>query len=279
MVPQKRLVARGARSAVAHLALALCGALVAFPFLWMALTSLKSQQEAFAYPPALLPAAPHWENYRLAWEAAPFARYFANSALVAGSVTASVVVTSLFGGYAFGQLEFPGKHFLFMLYLATMMIPFEVVLIPNFLLINQLGWYDKYQAMIVPWGANALSVFLLTQHFRSMPREYREAAQVDGCGHWQFLTSVAAPLARPALSTAGLFAFLGSWNWLLWPLLVTKSETLRPVEVGLQVFLLEEGLRPHLLMAASTMAMLPILVLFFTAQRTFVEGVAAGIKG
>ena len=268
-----------AQAVATHLFLAVCGLAMAFPFVWMVLTSLKTGGEAAAYPPLLLPSVPQWENYTEALRAAPFARYFANSLFTSLSVLVLVLVTALFAGYAFGQLQFPGKQALFVLYLATMMIPFEVVLIPNFLMIGQLGWYDTYQAMILPWGANVFSVFLLTQFFRSLPRDFYEAAQLDGCGHWQYLWKVAAPLARPALATAGLFAFLGSWNGLLWPLLVTRTEAVRPIEVGLQTFLEEAGREPHLLMAAATLTMLPIVALFLAAQRTFVEGVAAGVKG
>jgi multiple sugar transport system permease protein len=245
----------------------------------MLVSSLKAAPEALRFPPALLPRSPRWENFPEAWNAAPFGRYFFNSAFMSGSVTLLVVVTALLAGYAFGRLEFPGKRVLFMLYLATMMIPFEVVLIPNFLLVRALGWYDGYLALIVPWGANVFSVFLLTQFFRALPGDYFEAAQLDGCGHGSFLWRIGAPLARPALATAGLFAFLGSWNSLLWPLLVTQTEGIRPVEVGLQYFLQAEGPRPHLLMAASTLAMIPIVALFLLTQRTFIEGVSAGVKG
>ena len=265
--------------AAIHLVLVVVGLLMAFPFLWMVASSLKTLEEARTFPPVLLPAVPQWGNYPEAWKAAPFAKYFLNTALIAGGVTLSVMLTALLAGYAFGQMEFPGKQALFALYLATMMIPFEVILIPNFLLVKQLGWYDRYAAMIVPWGASVFSVFLLTQFFRALPKDYFEAAQLDGCGHVQYLWRVAAPLSRPALATAGLFAFLGSWNSLLWPLLVTQRDAVRPIEVGLQYFLQAEGPRPHLLMAASTLAMLPILILFLVAQRTFVEGVAAGVKG
>jgi ABC-type glycerol-3-phosphate transport system permease component len=277
------LAARAARPRLPlvgiHALLLVLGAAVAFPFAWMVLTSLKTLPEAHTFPPSILPAVPQWGNYPAAWSEAPFGRYLANSALVAGAVTVSVVLTALLAGYAFGQLEFPGKKALFALYLATMMIPFEVILIPNFLMVRQLGWYDRYAAMIVPWGANVFSIFLATQFFRSLPRDFFEAAQLDGAGHGRYLWSIAAPLARPALATAGLFAFLGSWNSLLWPLLVTQSEQIRPIEVGLQIFLQAEGPTPNLLMAASAIAMLPVLVLFFLAQRTFIEGVSAGVKG
>ena len=262
-----------------HAALLLLGLLVALPFFWMVATSLKTEAEVAAYPPTLLPAAPQWGNYPAAWHEAPFARYFFNSTLVAVLVTLCVMWSALWAGYAFGQLRFPGKGLLFGLYLATLMIPFEVVLIPNFLLVRQFGWYDSYRALVIPWGASGFSVFLLTQFFRSLPRDFFEAAQLDGCGHWQYLWRIGAPLARPPLVTAGLFAFLGSWNGLLWPLMVTQREEMRTIEVGLQNFLQAEGTYPHLLMAASTLAMLPVVILFFLAQRTFVEGVSAGIKG
>lgn len=265
--------------ALVHVALLAAGLLMAFPFFWMVLTALKTLPEAIAFPPRLFPAEPQWGNFARAWSEAPFARYFSNSAIVAVGVTLLVSVTALFAGYAFGQLTFPGRQVLFVLYLATMMIPFEVVLIPNFLLVNRLGWFDTYQAMIVPWGANVFSVFLLTQFFRALPRDFFEAAQLDGCGHWQYLWTVGAPLARPALSTAALFAFLGSWNSLLWPLLVTKREEIRPIEFGLQYFMQQEGPSPNLLMAASTLTMIPIVMLFLFTQRTFIEGVAAGVKG
>lgn len=252
---------------------------VAFPFFWMVLSALKTPEEALRFPPVVIPAAPQWRNFIDAWQTAPFGQYLVNTTLVATSVTLSVLFTALLAGYAFGQLDFPGKTALFTVYLATMMIPFEVVLIPNFLMVNRLGWYDTYTAMIVPWGANVFSVFLMTQFFRSLPPDFFEAAQLDGCGHLQFLWKIGAPLARPSLATVALFAFLGSWNSFLWPLLVTRNDRLRPIEVGLRYFLEAEGPRPHLLMAASTLAMLPILVLFFLAQRTFVEGISAGVKG
>lgn len=262
-----------------HLLLGLGGAIVGFPFFWMLSSSLKTESEALTFPPTVIPHTLQWHNYAEAWAAAPFSRYFLNTAFISGTVALGVMLTALLAGYAFGQLRFPGRQVLFGLYLTTLMIPFEVVLIPNFLLINQLGWYDHYSALIVPWSANVFSVFLLTQFFRALPRDFLEAAQLDGCGHLRYLLSVAAPLARPVLATAGLFAFLGSWNSLLWPLLVTKNDSMRPIEVGLRYFLESEGPRPQLLMAASTLATLPILVLFLFAQRTFVEGVSAGVKG
>lgn len=260
-------------------ALAAAGLLVAFPFFWMVSTALKTLPEALAFPPRWIPQAPQWINFATAWQAASLGTYLVNSLLVSGGVLLAVLGTALPAGYAFGQMEFPGKRLLFGLCLATLMIPFEVTLIPNFLMVRQLGWYDSYAALIIPWGASAFAIFLLTQFFRSLPPDFREAAVLDGCGHTMYLCRVAAPLARTPLATAGLFAFLGSWNSLLWPLLVTQNERIRPIEVGLRYFLQAEDSSPHLLMAASCLAVLPVLALFLAAQRTFIEGVAAGVKG
>jgi multiple sugar transport system permease protein len=265
-----------------HAILLTAGGVAAFPFIWMLLTALKTLPEAQTFPPTLLPAHPQWQNFIEALRSggdASFSRYFLNSGVVAVAVTAGVMATALLAGYAFGALEFPGRQALFALYLATMMIPFEVVMIPNYLTIAALRWDDHYTGLIVPWLANVFSVFLVTQQFRSLPKDFFEAAQLDGCGHWQFLWRIGRPLAQPAVATAGLFAFLGSWNSLLWPLVATSSPEMRTLELGLSVFLAAEQTQFHLLMAASTLMMLPVMVIFFMAQRTFIEGVAAGIKG
>lgn len=268
--------------ALVHAALIAGGALVAFPFFWMLMSALKTLQEAQQFPPTVFPAHPQWQNFAEALRSgtdAPFWRFFVNSAVVASFSTAGVMLTALLAGYAFGALEFPGRQPLFALYMATMMIPFEVIMIPNFLTVNALGWYDRFPGLIVPWLASVFSVFLVAQHFKSLPRDFFEAAQLDGCGHWGFLWRIGRPLARPATATAGLFAFLGSWNSLLWPLVVTQSPEMRTVELGLSVFLSAEAPQFNLLMATSTLTILPVLIVFVLAQNTFIEGVAAGIKG
>lgn len=260
-----------------HLLLLGLGVLVAFPFFWMVGTALKPLAETANVWP--WPRSPQWGNFAEAWSRAPFGRYFVVSGITAGVVTLSVCVTALLGGYAFGALEWPGKRVVFMVYLATMMVPFEVILIPNFLTVSRLGWLNHFQALIVPWSANVFSVFLLTQSFRSLPRDFYEAAVLDGCGHWQYLRRVAAPLVTPALATAAIFAFLGSWNALLWPLVVIDQTRMRTVEMGLSLFLQEEMNEYHLLMAASVICLMPVLCLFLAMQRRFIEGLAAGLKG
>ncbi len=257
------------------------GALAAtFPFVWMIATSLKTLQEATSPGLGLLPASPQWGNYAEALAAAPFARYFLNSLFVGLAVTAGVLFTSLCAGYAFARLAFPGRNLLFALVLATMMIPLEVTLIPNFVLIGKLGWYNTYAALIVPWCANAFSVFLMRQAFLGLPADYFDAAKLDGCGHLRFLVRIALPLTKPAAVTVALFAFLGSYNALLWPLVVTTDEAMRVVQVGLTAFRGDAGVKVNLLMSASAIVIFPTVALYFAAQRYFVEGsLNAGIKG
>lgn len=253
---------------------------VTFPFFWMLTTALKTQSEATASALTIFPGQWQWQNFSETFRAAPFARYFANSFLTGFAITACVIVTSLMAGYAFARLDFPGRNLLFGLVLATMMIPFEVTLIPNFVLIRKLGWYNTYYALIVPWSANAFSIFLMRQAFLGVPGDYFDAAKVDGCGHLRFLLRIAAPLVKPMIVTVGLFAFLGSYNSLLWPLVVTSEESMRVVQVGLTVFSGAEGVRMHLLMCASSIVILPTVALYFAAQRYFLEGsLGAGIKG
>lgn len=268
------------RTLFLYLGLGLGGLAAAWPFLWMLSTAFKSQLEASEPSLRLWPEVWHWENLVQTFQAAPFARYFLNSLFVSGSVTLCVVISSAMAGYAFARLAFPGKHFLFALVLATMMVPFELTLVPNFVLIQRLGWYNTYAALIVPWCANAFSIFLMRQAFMALPEDFFDAARMDGCGHLRFLVRIAVPLVRPMVVTVALFAFLGSYNALLWPLLVTADESLRVVQVGLTYFRGDFGVRVNLLMCASSIVILPSVLLYFFAQRYFVEAaITAGIKG
>ena len=277
-----------------HVFLISAAAVVMFPFYWMVSTSLKTLQESIAVPPILLPPDPQIANYPLAWSSAPFGQYFLNTTIVAVGTTVLSLAFSSLAAFAFAKMKFPGRNVLFVLMLATMMVPFEVQLIPDFVIIRRIplfggndifgqggrGLYDTYWAQIVPFAASPFAVFLMRQFFLSVPNDYYEAAQLDGAGRFTFFTRIALPLARPALVTSGLFGFLGSWNALLWPLIVTSRPDVRPIQVGLATFSTEQGTQYHLLMAAATFAMLPVVVLYALAQRQFTEGVAAaGIKG
>lgn len=265
---------------LAYLALALGAVVMFYPFLWMFTASFKTLQEATTPTLRLLPAEWQWQNWPLAFSTAPFARYFLNSFLVAFAVALGNVVLGLMAAYAFARLQFRGRGPLFALVLLTMMVPFEVTLIPNFVLIGKLGWYNTYAALIVPWLASAFGIFLLRQALKALPGDLFDAARVDGCGHLRFLVTIAAPLVRPAVVTVGLFAFLGAYNALLWPLVVTTGESLRTVQTGLIAFATDYGVRMHLLMSASTFIVLPTVVLYFLAQRNFVESaLGSGLKG
>lgn len=252
----------------------------AFPFVWMLLTSLKPREEATQLPPTLLPHHWQFQNYRLAWQAAPFGRYFFNTFLISICVVVGVLATSTLAAYAFARFQFVGRSVLFALLLSTLMIPFEATLIPNFILIRDLNWYNTYLALIVPWTGNVFSVFLLRQFFLTLPQDFFDAALLDGAGSLRSLWSVALPLARAPLGAVALFSFLGSWNSLLWPLIVTSSQSIRPLQLGLSVFLNADTNEPQLLMAASAFTILPIVILYFVAQKQFIEGItASGVRG
>jgi multiple sugar transport system permease protein len=264
-----------------HMALVV-GALVSvFPFYWMSATAFKTNSEAIAFPPTFIPREWHPENFALAWAAAPFARYFANTAIVAVCWVAGVVVVSSLAAYAFARMSFAGKNVVFGAMLATMMIPADVTLIPNFVIVTKwLGWYNTYQAQFVLAIGNVFAIFLLRQFFLSIPKELEEAALIDGCSRIRFLWAILLPLSAPAVITVALMNFLSAWNSFLWPLLVTSSPEMRPIQLGLIVFQTEAGSRYAELMAASTLVILPTVVVFLVAQKYFVEGIArTGLKG
>ena len=251
-----------------------------FPFVWMVLTSLKSYIEA-ASAQAFLPT--HWlfSNYVQAWDQIGiFPRYFANTLFMGIVTVAGVLFTSTLAAYAFARMEFPGRDTLFIVLLATMMVPFEVTLVPNFILMRYLGWLNHYQALIIPWTASAFSVFLLRQFFRSIPPDLQDAAVMDGCGPLRFLWSIVLPLSHPALITSALFTFLGSWNSLMWPLLVTSNSLIRPIQVGIAAFITDAGTQVQLLLAAVTISIIPVILIYLVLQRWFIEGIATvGIRG
>ncbi len=259
---------KGAR---ALLLAAACLAMAA-PFLWMAATSLMGQLEVFSSG-RLLPETALWSNYPDALTAQPFARYFLNSLLFAAVVVAGQVATATTAGYAFARLEFPGRDRVFMLFLATMMVPVVIVLIPRFLMIDALGWIDSYQGLVSTELVSVWGIFLMRQYFRTVPRELEDAARVDGAGPLRIFWNVALPLAKPAVATLALFAFIDAWKNFLWPLLVTRSMEMRVVEVGIAAFHSTYEINWPYQMAAGVVAVLPIALLFLFTQRYFVRGI------
>jgi ABC-type glycerol-3-phosphate transport system permease component len=220
-----------------------------------------------------------FSNYVEAWGRAPFGAYFRNSIIISIVTPLLTVATSAPAAYAFARLRFPAKGLLFFLYLATMMVPSEVLLIPNFITITQLGWKNTYAALIIPSTVSVVTIFFLRQFFLSIPNDLFDAATMDGCGHVRFLWTIAMPLSRPALVSTAMFNFLGSWNALLWPLLVTDKENMRPIALGLASFSTEAGMQAQLYMAAATFTIVPVILIFLLVQKQFIEGIArTGIK-
>lgn len=256
-----------------------------FPFFWMISNSLMTLGETITRQ--LVPKVPQWINYKEAWEQANFSKYFLNSVLVTLGTLTGLLFTSILAGYAFGRIEFKGKNILFGLFLATMMIPESVTLIPNYLLIRGTiiplpggTWINTYWALTVPFMANAFSIFLLRQFFAQIPDELWDAARIDGCDHLRFLVQIVMPISKAPIMTVLLFGFTASWNAFQWPLLVTTRDTWRPLMVGLYGFVQEAGPYTHWLMAGAVITIIPILIVYFLTQKQFTQGIATtGLKG
>ena len=267
-------------------AIVIFGAVVSlFPFFWMISTSLMTLGETINRQ--VLPKIPQWVNYVEAWDQANFSKYFYNSVLITVGTIAGLLFTSILAGYAFGRMEFKGKNIIFALFLATMMIPESVTLIPNYLTVRGQTfplpggtWLNTYWALTVPFLANAFSIFLLRQFFAQIPKELWDAARIDGADHLLFLTRVVLPISKAPVMTVLLFAFTGAWNAFQWPLLVTTRDTWRPLMVGLWSFVTEAGPQTHLLMAGAVITLIPIIIVYFMTQKQFTQGIATtGLKG
>ena len=262
-----------------YLLLLVSCAIMLLPFFWMVTTSFKEESEVLRMPPQWFPKDWLWRNYIKAWNVAPFGRYFFNSFFMAITTTIGEVITTILAAYAFAKMRFFGKNILFAILLGTLMIPGQMLLIPNYVTITRLGWFDRYEALIIPWLASVFGIFLLRQFFRSIPDELQDAARIDGCSRLRFLWQIVVPLSKPAIMTVALLKFLGSWNAFLWVLIMTNSDKMRTVPVGLTLFSSEVGTAYEQLMAASVLAIIPVLILFFFTQKQFIQGVArTGLK-
>ena len=220
-----------------------------------------------------------WSNYVKAWRAAPFPRYFLNSVIMSVTESMGAVVTSILAAYAFARMKFRFKEMIFLVLLATMMVPKQVILIPNYVILSRLNWINTFYALIVPMLAAVFGIYFMRQHFQTLPQDLFDAASIDGCGHWRSLIHIVLPLSHSVIITVGLFTFIAAWDSLLWPLVMTNTPEMRPLQVGLAVFSQESGTEWELLMAASTFSLLPLLVIFFIAQKQFIQGIArSGMK-
>ncbi|WGF87784.1 carbohydrate ABC transporter permease [Marinivivus vitaminiproducens] len=247
-----------------------------FPFFWMVSNALRTDAEIFAVPPRLLPDSWEWGNFSAAWSYLPFGQFFLNSMLVAAAITAIVLVVSSLAAYAFARLRFPGNGGLFLLYLATLMVPQAVIVIPLFLMMSAIGWVDTYQALIIPMAFSSFGTFLLRQFFLTIPRELEEAALIDGATRLRILLTVFVPLARPALGLLALFTFTGQWNSFLWPLIVINGPEHATIPLGLTLFQGQQGIEWNYMMAGATISMLPGFLLTVLLHRFIFKGIAIG---
>jgi len=249
------------------------------PFFWMFSTSLKSLGEVFEYPPKWIPSQPRWENYARVWSVVPFGRYLLNSVIVSGSITLLHLLVASLSAFAFARLNFPGRDKLFLLYLATLMVPGQVTMIPNFILIKLLRLTDTYTGLILPNVFTAFGVFLLRQFFMTIPKDYEDAARIDGASRFYIYSRIILPLSVPALSTLAVFTFVFQWNNLLWPLIVVSKDSMKTITIGLASFQGMYGTTWNLLMAAAVMGILPSIVAFLIGQRFLIKGITlTGLK-
>jgi len=263
------------------LVLSLLAVLYVAPFLWMVSSSLKGLDEIYSFPPDFIPKTLRWSNYVEAWTRVPFARFFLNSGIVTLSVTAGTLLTCSMAGYAFSRLRFPGRDKILLAYLGTMMIPFPVLMIPAYILMRRLGLVDTLWALILPGMFGAWGTFLMRQFMLTLPRELDEAARIDGARFFQIYWRIILPLSKPVIATLSIFTFLGAWNDFLWPLIMINSIDRKTVPLGLVMFQSQIPMKTpwHLLMAAATFSMLPVLLLFVLGQKYYVRGIAlTGLK-
>lgn len=252
-----------------------------FPFVWLLRSSFMTDREIMSMPIQWLPKKFKYENYRLVFERAPFLRYFTNSLLLVFVNVVAQVMSSSFIAFGFARFNFKGKKFFFGLMLSTMMIPYTVLMIPQFIMWQKLGLYDTYWPLMLPaFFGSAFNMFLVTQFYRGIPKAYDEAAIVDGANYLSIYAKIILPMSKPVLCSVGVFTFMNTWNDFLGPLLYLEDEKLKTVSLGLQTFIGQYTGSWNLLMAASALAIIPMVFIFFFAQRYFIEGITfSGLKG
>jgi sn-glycerol 3-phosphate transport system permease protein len=271
---------RIARKTGRYVVLTVLAAIVFFPIYITVVNSLLSPGEIASRPPKLFPTDPDWGSYKTAWTQGNLGRYLLNSFIVTTVIVVGQVITSVAAGYAFAFLEFPFRRTIFVVFLATMMIPFEVTFFTNQATVVWLGWYDTYLALTVPFLASGFGAFLIRQSFLAIPAPLRDAAELDGAGHWKFATKVAVPLARPSIAALSLFSFFAAFNQYLWPLIVTKDEQLRTVQIGLRYLRGTQVDQINVTFAGTVLAALPLFILLLLFQKHLVRGLTAGaVKG
>lgn len=263
-----------------YLSLIIGALLILLPYIWIFITSIKSPDEIFTKDMVIFPKKMRWDNYLEVFNLENFPRYFFNSVIVSISVTIGELITTILAAFAFSHLKVKGGKVIFAIFMATMMIPSEILLIPNFVMLSRLGWINTYKALIIPWCTSVFSIFFLRQYFLGIPKQLYYAAKVDNCSDFKYLTKVVIPIAKPAIITVALLKIINSWNSFMWPLIVTNDEEMRTFPIVLSKFASEAGMDYHILMAASIIIILPMLIIFILLSRYIINGVSSsGIKG
>jgi ABC-type glycerol-3-phosphate transport system permease component len=265
-----------------NLLVVLAAVAIGFPFAYMVLTSFKSVSEVYTVPMTWIPAEFHFDNFIQAWQLVPFGRFTLNSVIYTVTLTLGEVLMGLMAGYAFGRMRFPKRDVIFFFVLLTYMIPSQITLIPRFMILKDLQWINTFPGLIVPELSSCFATFLLREHFRGLPDELFDAAKIDGAGFLRQLFQVAIPLSKPITITLLLLAFVGHWNEYLWPLIVTNTQAMRVLPIGIQSLKYASGELPqwHMVMAGATMTVIPLVILFLIGQKYFIEGAVQGaIKG
>ncbi len=250
------------------------------PLVWMTSSAFKPLHEVMRIPPTWIPEEPTLDNFRAVFAQFPFGRYFLNSLITSSLITLSVVITSAMAGYALARFHFPGRDFLFVLILSSLMVPFQTRMIPLYQLAIRFHLQDTLLGVMFPWLVDAFGIFLMRQFMMTIPADLVDAARIDGASELRIFWTIMLPLVRPAIAALAIFTFLGSWEEFLWPLIITSSDVSRTIPVGLQFFSEQYGTNVHWQMAGALIAALPMLVVFFVLQRQIIEGIAlTGMKG
>ena len=250
------------------------------PFVWMLSSSLKLDREVFSYPIRWIPETFHWENYQLIWTKVPLLTYFKNTAIIAILVTFIQTLTSSFAAYAFAKLNFRGRNVLFICYVATIAVPWQTYMLPQFILMRSMGLYDTLWAIVVLQSFSAFGVFLMRQFYQGIPTELCEAARIDGLSEYGIWFRIMLPLSRAAIATLVIFTFVGTWNDYMGPMIYLTRDLNKTVQVGLRRFIQENSSDYHLIMAVSVCSLLPVSVVFLALQKYFIQGIATtGLKG
>ncbi|TCL61484.1 carbohydrate ABC transporter membrane protein 2 (CUT1 family) [Hydrogenispora ethanolica] len=251
-----------------------------FPFFWMGSTALKGARELFLRPPVFVPHYPEWSNFAKVFTVAPFGRYFMNSAIVAGLSVILTVFINLLAGYTFAKYRFKGRKVLLLMIVATMMVPFQVIMVPNFIIISALGWLNSYLGLIIPRAAEAFGLFLSKQFMDDIPDELIEAARIDGQSEFRIFTGIILPNCRPLIGVLATFTFMWRWNDFIWPLIILSKKEMFTVQLGMSNLIGQFYVEWNLLMAVALLSVLPVLAIFLMFQRFFVQGITTtGMKG